>query len=218
MPLSYLASWKDYFSSNKTLDSSNNQLIRIKNSVGPLITFQNSFEEISKNPGISFLSLDPSESTLQSFHHGTIIGGSWDSPREQLVSIVGFDVDAKPIQIIQKSIKDIKVKSHSYKEFANSIDNRTSFENLKNPKSEFQYKNILAIPNLLTKTFMNLSNTGPYSVARAFFEEMFHYDSQIQNHSPITSLTEPKLKDDMDNEDKSSSETDEDNTNPTSPI
>ncbi len=136
MPLSYLASWKNYFSSNNSLDSSNNQLIRIKDSVGPSIAFLTSFEEISKNPGIYFLSLDPSEWTLQ------------------LVSILKFDNDAKPIQLIQKSVKDMKVKSHSFEEFASSIENCASFENMKNPKLDFPYKNILPIPNLLTKTFI----------------------------------------------------------------
>jgi hypothetical protein len=113
MTLSSLSSWKDYFSSKKTLDSSNAQLLRIRESVSPSISFLSSFEEISKNQGISFLSLDPTESQLQLFHHGVILGGSWSSPSKQLTSILGFESDAKPIQIVEKSIKDVKAKSHS---------------------------------------------------------------------------------------------------------
>jgi hypothetical protein len=117
------------------------------------------------------------------FHHGTIVGGSWDSPSKQLVSILKFDNDAKPIQLIQKSVKDVKVKSHSFEEFASSIENCASFENMKNPKLDFPYKNILPIPNLL-----------------------HHHDSQLREQSPTRSMNKPELKDDMDNEEKSTSE------------
>lgn len=170
MPLSSLASWKDYFSSNKSLDSLNNHLVKITNSVGPSIPFQTSFQEISKNKGISFLSLDPTESHMQLFHHGAIIGGSWTSPSTQLVSILGFDHDAKPIQIVLKSIKDVKAKANSYEDFATGLETIESFEKLKNPKLDFHYKNIVPIPHILTKTFMNLPTTDPYTVATAFFE------------------------------------------------
>ncbi len=130
MPLSSLASWKDYFSSNKSLDSSNNHLVQIRNSVGPSIPFKTSFEEISKNKGISFLSLDPTESHMQLFHHGAIFGGSWNSPSTQLVSVLGFDHNAKPIQIVQKSIKDVKVKANSYEELTTGLETIESFEKL----------------------------------------------------------------------------------------
>jgi hypothetical protein len=194
MPLSSLASWKDYFSSNKSLDSSNNHLVHIRNSVGPSIPFKTSFEEISKNKGISFLSLDPTESHMQLFHHGAIIGGSWASPSTQLISILGFDHNAKPIQIVQKSIKDVKVKANSYEDFTTGLETIESFEKLKNPKLDFHYKNIVPIPQLLTKTFMNLPNTDPYTVAKAFFEQMHHFDAQI-NAQPINDpQSEPDLE------------------------
>jgi hypothetical protein len=136
---------------------------------------------------------------------------------KQPLSILGFEDDAKPIQLIQKSVKDVKAKSFSYEEFASNIENCTSFENIKNPKQDFQYKNILPIPNLLTKTFMDLPSTDPYSVARAFFEQMHNYDSHLQDQSPTKSITEPDLKDDTESEDKSASEDEGNKSNPTSP-
>jgi hypothetical protein len=166
-----------------------------------MISFINSFEEISKNQGISFLSLDPTESYMQLFHHGTIIGGSWDSPSKQLVSVLGFDSDAKPIQIVQKSIKDIKTKSHSVEELAIGLQTLDSFEQLKNPKLELHYKNIVPIPHLLTKTFMELPNTDPYSVAKAFFDKMYQYDSQLNEAQSV-----PDLSDETAVDDKSSSD------------
>jgi hypothetical protein len=203
MPLSSLASWKDYFSSNKSLDSSNVHLVKIKNSVGPSISFQTSFEEISKNSGISFLFLDPTESHLQLFHHGAIIGGSWNSPGKQLVSILGFDHNSKPVQIVEKSIKDVKAKANSYDDFVTGLGSHEAFEKLKNPKLDFHYKNIVPIPHLLTKTFMNLSSTEPYTVAKAFFEQMHLYDSHI-NDQPIPELqSEPELAEDSEDEIKS---------------
>jgi hypothetical protein len=140
MPISSILSWKDFFLSNKSLDSSNEHLIKIKAAVGPLIPFITSFNEISKNQGISFLSLDPSETQPQLFHHGTIIGGSWSSPSKHLVSILGFDNSAKPIQIVQKSIKDVKHKSFSAEEFAAGLDSHDKFENFKNPRPTYTIK------------------------------------------------------------------------------
>jgi hypothetical protein len=93
------------------LDRSNSQLSKIKAAVGPLTPFSVSFKEISKNKGISFLSLDQSETQLKLFHSGTIIGGSWSSPSKILASVLGFDNSTKPILILEKSIKDVKQKS-----------------------------------------------------------------------------------------------------------
>ncbi len=61
MPISSLLSWKDIILSDNARDSSNAFLPKIKAVVGPLIPFVDSFDEISKNQGIAFLSLDPSE-------------------------------------------------------------------------------------------------------------------------------------------------------------
>jgi hypothetical protein len=103
MPISSALSWKDLFPSQKKLDYSNVHLSTIKVAVGPSIPFINSFEEIlEKKKGISFLSLDPSETQLQLFHNGRIIGGLWSSPSKLLVAILGFDKSAKPIQIVEK--------------------------------------------------------------------------------------------------------------------
>jgi len=84
MPISALASWKDVFLSNKSLDSSNSHLGKISTVIGPKISTDTSFDEISKNPGVSFLSLDPSESKLQLFRHRNLFGGSWLSSVKQL--------------------------------------------------------------------------------------------------------------------------------------
>jgi hypothetical protein len=135
---------------------------------------------------------------LQLFHHSAVLGGSWISPSKQLVAILGFDIDAKPIQIVEKSIKDVKAKSYSCEEFASGLENSESFEQLKNPKVEFHYKNIIPIPHLLTKTFMDLSDTDTFTVAKAFFEQMYHYDSQ-----PNEDQFEPELNKENGEDDKS---------------
>ena len=49
------------------------------------------FEEISENPGICFLALDPSESKLQLFHHPKVIGGSWKEPNKRMIAFIDFD-------------------------------------------------------------------------------------------------------------------------------
>jgi hypothetical protein len=164
MPLSVAASWKSYFHTRKELDASNLVLSKIKDAVSPSIHFIDSFETISKNEGIAFLSLDPSESELQLFHHGVILGGSWANPERQLVTILSSDNDSKPVQILPKFVKDFKCKANSPGEFIACLANIKDFTNLKNPKSELSYKNIIPIPNLLTKAFLNLPKKDPILV------------------------------------------------------
>jgi hypothetical protein len=113
---SSLLLWKIHFLTNKTLDSSNGHLEKVKTSSNHMTSFIKSFEEISNNDGIAFLFLDPSKMHLQVFHHGTVIVGNWNSPTKQAVAILGMDPQAKLVQIIQKSIKNIKEKSFSFKD------------------------------------------------------------------------------------------------------
>jgi hypothetical protein len=103
-----LSLWADYFSSNKKFESSNHHLIQILSTVIPSTPSTTSFETITKNQGISLLSLDPSESKLQLSHHCSTFGGSWDSPNQQLVAVLGFDSKSHPVQLVEKSIKEVK--------------------------------------------------------------------------------------------------------------
>jgi hypothetical protein len=107
---------------NNTLDKSIEQLDNIKSSTGPDIPFEESFLEISKNLRVSFLSLDPSESQIQLFHHGLILGGSWSAPSKQLIMLVGTEIESKPVQLVQRSIQDITTKSFSIEDFAMSLE------------------------------------------------------------------------------------------------
>jgi hypothetical protein len=108
---SSLLPWKHYFLTNKSLSSLDGHLEKIKYASNHSTPFIKSFEEISKNDGIVFLFLDPSETHLQLFHHGIVFSRSWNAPSKQAVAFVGVDNTAKPVQIIQKSIKNKKEKS-----------------------------------------------------------------------------------------------------------
>jgi len=111
------------------------------------------------------------ESHLQLFHHPQTIGGSWTSPDKKLVAVLGFDSNAKPIQLVTKSIKDFKLKSFSTDEFAETMDNEEELKNLKNAWVDFSYKNIIALPYILTKVFMSLESTDPQSRLRGHFSK-----------------------------------------------
>jgi hypothetical protein len=169
---SHLSLWKNCFLSNKALDASNLHLDKIKKSSGHLTTFSKAFEEFSKNDGIAFLVMDPNEPVIQLLHHGHVLGGSWDSPTKKLVAILGLDSDAKPVQLVSKSIKNIKEKTFELEELQESIEEEDQFTTLNNPKVPFQFKNIVPIPNLLIKVFAQLESTSPYEVAQAFLAKM----------------------------------------------
>jgi hypothetical protein len=146
-------------------------LEKIKKASRDSLSFPQAFEEISKNGGISFLILDPSETQVQLLHHGHVIGGNWNAPAKKQVAILGSNFEAKPVQIIQKSIKNIKAKSFGFDEFLEVKDDAEKFLVLDNPTEDFQFKNILPITNSLTKIFIQLPSTSPFEVAKAFIEK-----------------------------------------------
>jgi hypothetical protein len=88
---SSLSLQKHHFLTNNTLTTSDGHLEKIKHASNHLIPFIKSFEEISKNDGLAFLFLDPSETHLQLLHHGTVLGGTWNAPSKQDISILGKD-------------------------------------------------------------------------------------------------------------------------------
>ena len=163
-----LSIWKKHFLFNKNLDTSNQHMNKILKALAHSIPFVKSFEEISKNEGVSFLFLDPSETHMQLLHHGSVLGGNWSSSTKLLVAVLGTENDAKPIQIIKKSIKIVKEKSFDWDSFEAQSASKDDFVNMKNPTEEFHFKNIIPIPNLLTKVFIQLPSTSPFDVAKAF--------------------------------------------------
>ncbi len=169
MPISSALAWKSYFTHFKHLDGSNLVIDKIKESVSSSTLFIDSFDLISKNDGIDFISLDPSESKIQLFHNGTTLGDTWTDPDKQIITIFHSDDDPKPIQVLPKFIKDLKLKSHSVEECGLALTDPDGFNSLKNPKSDFIYKNLIPIPNLLTKTYLESTEKDPISIGSAFF-------------------------------------------------
>ncbi len=49
-----------------------------------------------------------------------------------------------------------------------SMEEGEDFAKLDSPSSEFHAKNIIPIPNILTKVFIQLPSTTPFEVAKAF--------------------------------------------------
>lgn len=116
---SFKKSWKQFLLSNKELEVSNNYFRKIKELSDPGIAFEVSFVLISKNQGISFICVDPTESFIQLLHNCHVLRGGWDNPSKILVSILGTDKTAKPVQLILKSVKSLKAKTDSLEELMN---------------------------------------------------------------------------------------------------
>jgi hypothetical protein len=174
---SSLSLWKNHFLTNKNLSTSDIHLEKIKQASNHSTPFIKSFEEIAKNDGVAFLILDPSEIHLQLLHQGSVFGGNWNDPNRHAVAILGTNNNAKPVEIIQKSIKNIKEKSFPFEDIAGSLTDQDSFIALKNPRSEFLHKNIIAIPHFLIKSFVQLDSHDPFSVAKAFSLAIMDFDT-----------------------------------------
>jgi hypothetical protein len=113
---SFKESCKHFLLSNPDFDVANKHVSKIKELSDPGTPFDISFEEISKNQGILFICVDPTETFLQLIHNCHVIGGSWANPLKMLVGILGTDKNAKPIQLILKSVKTVKTKTDSLEE------------------------------------------------------------------------------------------------------
>jgi hypothetical protein len=189
---SFKNSWKNNLLSNPELDISNKHLSKIKELSDPATPFGISFEEMSKNQGISFICFDPTETFIQLFHHCHVLGGSWSNPTKVFLSILVSDKSAKPIQLILKSIKVVKSKTISIADLIGD-EEAVKFPDLKQAKLDFQFRNIIPIPHALTKANLALNNFDPHSVAQAFFEAMLEFDKQNLMDSNIDVELEPDL-------------------------
>lgn len=182
---------------DKARDSSNALLPKIKAAVGPSIPFVHLFKEISKNQGILLFYFCHWTRPKPNYNYFITVSSWVDLGHllltfKQLVSVLGIDGSAKPVQIIYKSVKDMKQKSFPFQEFDTSIELIEIFENMKNVKTEFHYNNIIPIPNILTKVFISLRLTGPYFVAKAFFEQIKdpYTSSQIPPNDHLQTVME----------------------------
>jgi len=103
------------------------------------------------------------------------------------VSILGTDKNAKPIQIILKSVKLIKTKTVSMAELIGD-DRSTENPETKQTKSEFHFCNILPIPHVLTKAYLDLDTFDPQTVALAFYSAMSEFDQEDQDTEIVPPL------------------------------
>jgi hypothetical protein len=200
---SFKNSWKNYLLSNPELDISNKHLSKIKELSDPAISFGTSFEEISKNQGISFICFDPTETFIQLIHHCHVLGGSWSNPNKVLLGILGSDMSAKPVQLILKSIKVVKSKTFSIADLIGD-EEMIKFPDLKQAKTEFQFRNIIPIPHVLTKVYLALNDVNPHSVAQAFFEAMLEFDRQSMTVLGSDFELEPELQEEKEMDTKDS--------------
>jgi hypothetical protein len=157
-----------------------------------------SVREISKNPGIAFISLDASEEKIQLFHHVSVLGGSWTEEKEKLVGILGTGEDVTPIQIMQKSIKEVKGKSYNFDQLAERLQSKDPLDHDRSAKATFHYPNLLPIPALLMQVFLGLEETDPFNVATAFMQAMYQFDSEglqdAENHDDQEKVASSKTQ------------------------
>jgi len=198
--------WKDFFLKSKNISYSNSLLKKIRQPTNPDCPFTDSINEISKNPGITFISLDASKEKLQLFHHVSILGGSRTDAKEILVGVLGASNDIVPIQIISNSIKEVKGKNFTFEQFADRLKSKDPLDHDRTAKSAFHNYNILPIPALLTQVFLNLEETDPLNVATKFFQAMYQFDTaEFENLDESLELDETHKSKRQDKTDNSNS-------------
>jgi hypothetical protein len=93
--------------------------------------------------------------------------------------------------------KNIKEKSFSFDDFTDSFKDVETLTALENLKLEFIHKNIIHLPNFLTKTFIQLETTDPFTVDKAFLNTIIDFD----NASTDLDQEPDSVKDIINNED-----------------
>jgi hypothetical protein len=89
-------------------------------------------------------------------------------PSKSLISILGINEQARPVQIISKSVKAIKTRTITFTEITEDDFSIRNVEEVKNKKTEFHWKNILPIPHLLTRAYLSLEKFDPSQSPKHF--------------------------------------------------
>jgi hypothetical protein len=105
--------------------------------------------------------------------------------KKMLVGILGSSSNLVPIEIMSNSIKEVKEKSFTFSQIADCLKRKDSLNHNRAAKSDFNNYFILPIAALLTKVFLELEETDPFSVATAFFQAMYQFDSEEISESAL---------------------------------
>jgi len=89
-----ISNWREYFLTSKQFHYLDENLIQLRESIDPNTEILKNFDDISKNPGVCFIALDPSETKLQLFCHPLVIGGSWKNPNKSMIAFIDLEFSA----------------------------------------------------------------------------------------------------------------------------
>ncbi len=105
----------------------------------------------------------------------------------------------------------MNLRFHSWSSFSEDIDDIHTFDNLKEPKEDFTYKNMIPIPTVLILTLLNTIEKSPFLVVNAFFDATYEfYDNPWNNPSTNSLPAAPDLTDNSPNPDNENKETETD--------
>jgi len=173
---SFKNSWKNFLLSNPDFDVANKHVSKIKELSDPGTPFDISFEEIEKYQGILSICIDPTETFHQLIHHCHVIEGSWADQLKTFVGILGTDKNGKPIQLILKSVQTVKTKMDSLEELMSG--ETPNDQNKRSTKVDFVFRNILPIPHVLTKAYLEAGLFASNDVAQSFYLAMKTFDAK----------------------------------------
>ncbi len=86
---------------------------------------------------------------------------------------------ATPIQIVPKSLKDVKAKVPKIQEISFTLDSGHALTDLKTTTDLFHYKNMIPIPDFLIKTFIQLDDTKPVNAVTAFYQALLQMETSV---------------------------------------
>jgi hypothetical protein len=101
------------------------------------------------------------------------------------VALSGFDASSTTIHLKETSLVDVKQKVPSWKDIQAALENGTPLHDIKGKKELFFYKNFIPIPHALVKSFLELSEFDPASIAQVFYHIMIVKATKTTSNSTL---------------------------------
>ena len=185
--------WFNFYKMNPDLTVSNAHLQELHfSSLADCGEPFDSFCNLACEEGVFILSVAPNGWVLQVFHRANLVGGTYARTVKILVTIIGFDCHATPVEFeIDNSIVDVDEQVPSWDLLSDpTIDNIAKFKGL-NVMESFDLQNMVGIPNnVLTRTFLNAQSKDPISIGFLFHAAMLDFDEANEANASQESFSE----------------------------
>ena len=184
--------WFNLYKMNPEMAISNTHLreLRFSSTMDCGEPFDN-FCNLAREEGVFILAVAPNRRVLQVFHQADFVGGTYAMSKKIPVALIGFDCQATPVEIeIDTSVRDIVEQVPSWEMLVDPlVQEEDEFKNLTESEA-FEMRNLIGIPNILAKSFLDAPSKDPVSLGFLFRTAMLDFNEAIDTDDSQESFRE----------------------------